>query len=164
MPVPLVFFLNRRASLDGSMLPEVRYDSSDRSFGSFNAHRNLVIFEELWKSQDDPLHLRWDFCTAWHDYRPVSFCGSKRLQAMHYLPDNSIPKLLKLTVCCPVVDDDKRSDFPRRIVQFPERYVGSSSSYGWRNVVGHLWHFFSMWNGHVANLPEKDSNASLYIC
>jgi hypothetical protein len=28
----------------------------------------------------------------------------------------SIPKLLKLTVCCLVVDDGKRSDFPRRIV------------------------------------------------
>ena len=81
MLVPLVFLLNRCASLNYSMRLKVRYDSSDRSFQNFNTHCNLINFEELQELQDDPLYLSWDFCTAWHDYGTVSFCSSKKITA-----------------------------------------------------------------------------------
>ena len=77
MSILLAFLLNRFVSLDGSMHPEVRYDSPDRPFWNFNTHRNLITFKELRQSQDGPLYLRWDFCALWHDYRAVSFCSSK---------------------------------------------------------------------------------------
>ena len=64
MPIPLAFLLNRCASLNYSMCPKVRYDLSDRSFWNFNTHCNLVNFEELQESQDDPLYLGWDFHTG----------------------------------------------------------------------------------------------------
>ena len=78
MSVLLAILLNRFVSLDGSMHPEVRYDSPDRSFWNFNTHRNLVTSEELQQSQNGPLHLRWDFGAVWHDYKAVSSKDHRR--------------------------------------------------------------------------------------
>ena len=54
--------------------------------------------------------------------------------AVHCIYNNSIPRILKATEFCLVVNDDNRSEFPRHLVYFPVRYLGSLSSYasyGW---------------------------------
>ncbi len=98
MPVLLAFLLNRHLPVNGSMLPEVRYDRSNCSFWNSSTHSNLVIFEELGQSQDDPLHLGWDFLATRHDYKagishhskkttdsvPCTRCGNHKAFQYHY--------------------------------------------------------------------------------